>query len=271
MNINRFRFLLPVVAALFLASGCATMDKAYVGTVKAVDPDQARLKQNTRWLNPHPNFRLVSQDKMVVYVRVRDSAGSGLDISRDIRMAMEDLGYQLTRSLDDAQYVMTVDIRYYGENARTDGGAATMAAGVGGAIIGGVVGHQSSRAFEGAAVGGIATGMLFNTLAKRNKVREFDVVIDTRIGERVPGGVHTTRSSDDSSSVRHSSSANMGGHDSGSASGGTTESQQAHFEDDFLYSQNRLVAYVQKLNLSPEEAAPVLQNRLTKALSNILP
>jgi len=264
-------FLLPALAALMLVSGCATMDKAYVGTVKAVDPDQARLKQSSRWLNPHPNFRLVSQDKMVAYVRVRDSAGSGLDISRNIRMALEDFGYRLTRNLDEAQYVMTIDIRYYGENAHADGGAATLAAGVGGAIVGGVVGHQSGRAVEGATVGGIATGLLFNTLANRNKVREFDVVIDTRVGERVPGGVHTSRSSSDSSSVQHSGRSAAGGFDSGSARGNTEETQQAHFEDDFLYSQNRMVASVKKLNLSPEEATPVLQSRLIKALSNILP
>ncbi len=265
------RRIAPAIAALLLATGCATMDAAYVGTVKAVDPDQVKLSQGTRWLNPHPNFRLVNQDKMVVYVRVRDSAGSGLDISRDVRMALEDLGYRITRNIDDAQYILSIDIRYYGENANNDGGRATLTAGVGGAIVGGVVGHQSGRAGEGAAIGGLATGLLFNTLANRNKVREFDVVVDTRVGERIKGGVQTTRRSSDQSSVRHSGSTNRGGMDSGSASGGTEETQTAYIEEDFLYSQNRLVAHVSKLNLQPEEAAPVLQKRLIRALSNILP
>ena len=266
-----FRRIVPVIAVLMLTSGCATMDAAYVGTVKAVDPDQVRLKEGTRWLNPQPNFRLVNQDKMVVYVRVRDSSGSGLDISRDVRMALEDMGYRITHNIDDAQYILNVDIRYYGENASNDGGRATLSAGVGGAIVGGVIGHQSRRAGEGAAVGGLATGLLFNTLANRNKVREFDVVVDTRVGERIPGGVQTTRSSNDQSSVRHSGSVSRGGRDSGSASGGTEETQTAYTKEPFLYSQNRLVVHVSKLNLQPEEAAPVLQKRMIRALSNVLP
>ncbi len=263
--------IVPIVAVLFLANGCATMDAAYVGTIKAVDPDQAKLHQGTRWLNPQPNFRLVSQDKMSVYVRVRDSSGSGLDISRDVRMALEDLGYRQTRNLDDAQYVMSIDLRYYGENSRADGGHATMAAGFGGAIVGGIIGHQSGRTGEGAVIGGLATGMLFNTLAKRNKVREFNVVIDTRVGERIPGGVQTTRRSSDNSNVSHSGRTSVGGADRGSARGGSEESQQAYITEDFLYSQNRLVVFASQLNMQPEVAAPVLKTRMIRALSNVLP
>ncbi|MBI5135740.1 MAG: hypothetical protein HZA24_00225 [Nitrospirae bacterium] len=271
MRIRATFSALAALAAVLLATGCATMDKAYVGTVKAVDPDQLRLKQESRWLNPHPNFRLVGEDKMKVYVRVRDSSGSDLDISREVRMALEDQGYTLTRNLDDAQYVLSADIRYYGENSHVDGGRATMTAGVGGAVIGGIIGKQSNRTTGGAMVGGLVTGLLFDTLAQRNKVREFDVVVDTRIGERVPGGVHTIRRSEDDSSLSHSGRAAAGGGDSGWAAGELEESQRASFEEDFLYSQNRLVVFVQKLNLQPEEAAPVLQERMIRALSNVLP
>lgn len=272
MMANRFQTVLAAVTALFLISGCAALDKAYVGTVKAVDPDQLKLKQETRWLNPQPNFRLVSQDKMVVYVRIRNSSGSTLDISRDVRMAMEDLGYRLTRNIDEAQYILNVDIRYYGENARVDGGKATMAAGVGGAIVGGIIGAQSGHMVGGAAVGAATTGLLFDVAANRNKVREFDLVIDTRIGERVEGGVSTTRRSSDSSAVGHAGSQQRGsGFEGGVSAGGSEETQVAHIEEDFLYSQNRMVAYVSKLNLTPEEAEPVLKERLIRALSNVLP
>jgi hypothetical protein len=262
--------LLAAAAVAFLA-GCAVMDKAYVGTVKAVDPDQAKLKQESRWLNPQPNLRLVSQDKMVAFVRVRDSSGSDLDISSEVKAAIEDLGYTVTRNIDEAQYIINGDIRYYGENARADGGRATMAAGIGGGIVGGVIGHQSGRTGEGAVVGAAATGLLFNTLAQRNKIREFDAVVDVRIGERIEGGVRTTRRAGDEQTMRHSGSAGAGGFDTGSSRGGSEEEQRAVVEEDFLYHQNRLVTYVSKLNLGPEEADPVLRERLVKALSNVLP
>lgn len=265
------RYVLPVFALLFVAGGCATLDRAYVGTVRAVDPDQLRLKEEARWLNPHPNFRLVNQDQMVVFVRIRNSSGSQLDVSREVRMALEDLGYRLTRNVDDAQYIYRLDIRYYGENARADGGRATVAAGVGGAVVGGIIGHQSKSGLEGAGVGAAATGLLFDTLAQRNKVREYDVVVDTRVGERVKGGVETTRRSGDHATVRHSGRSDKGGTDSGWASGGSDDTQAAYVEEDFLYSQNRLVVSARKLNLSPEEAGPALQSRMINALANVLP
>jgi hypothetical protein len=257
--------------ATVLLAGCAAMDKAYVGTVGAVNPDQLKLKQETRWLNPQPNLRLVSQDKMTVFVRIRNSSGSDLDISREVRMALEDLGYRLTRNIDDAQYILNADIRYFGENARADGGRATMAAGVGGGIVGGIIGHQSGRTGEGAVVGALATGLLFDTLANRNKIREFDAVVDVRVGERVEGGVRTTRSSSEDTSMGHSGGSGMGGMDTSSSRASSGEEQRAYSEEDFLYHQNRLVTYVSKLNLTPEEADPALRERLVKALSNVLP
>jgi Enterobacterial TraT complement resistance protein len=271
MRRSRIPVTLLAAVALTFAAGCAMMDKAYVGTVKAVDPDQAKLKQETRWLNPQPNLRMVSQDKMVAFIRVRDSSGSGLDISKEVQQAVEDLGYKVTRNMDDAQYLINADVRYYGENARADGGRATMAAGIGGGIVGGVIGHQSGRTGEGAVVGAVATGLLFDTLAQRNKVREFDAVVDVRIGERTKGGVRTTRRSSDEQVVAHEGSAGAGGMDVGASAGGSEEQQRAVVDEDFLYHQNRLVTYVSKLNLGPEEADPVLKERLVKALSNVLP
>jgi len=272
MNAIPLRTAVALFTALFLAAGCSTLDKAYVGTVKAVDPDQARLRQETRWLNPQPNLRLVNADQMVVFVRVRDSSGSSLDISREVRMALEDLGYRLTRDLAEAQYIINADIRYYGENAESDGGRASLTAGVGGAVIGGIIGHQSGRTGEGATIGGLATGLLFDTLANRNKVREFDVVVDVRVGERIEGGVTTTRKSSDAATLSHSGrSGGPAGIESGYTSGSSDERQQVVMEEDFLYAQNRMVAYVRSLNLAPEEAAPVLRNRMVKALANILP
>jgi hypothetical protein len=270
---TRFRTPVTLLAFTVLAfgAGCAAMDKAYVGTVKAVDPDQAKLKQETRWLNPQPNLRIVGQDKMVAFVRIRDSSGSNLDINHEVQHALEDLGYRITRNIDDAQYILTGDIRYYGENARVDGGRATMAAGIGGGIVGGIIGHQSGRTGEGAVVGAAATGLLFNTLANRNKIREFDAVVDVRIGERVEGGVRTTRRSGDEQTMSHSGSAGMGGFDAGTSRGGSEEEQRAVTNEDFLYHQNRLVTYVSKLNLGPEEADPALKERLVKSLANVLP
>ncbi|MDH5525707.1 MAG: complement resistance protein TraT [Nitrospirota bacterium] len=258
-------------ALVLLIAGCAAVDTAYIGTVGAVDPDKLRLKQETKWLNPQPNLRLVGEKQMVVMLRVRDSSGTGIEITNDLRDALLERGYRVTGNLDDAQYVMNLDLRYYGENATADGGRASMAAGVGGAIAGGVIGHQSHRTGSGAMVGAVAASMLFDVAAQRNKIREYDVVMDVRVGERVEGGVHTTRTTGEDTSVRHSGTFRSGGIESGRGSGGSGETQVYETTEDFLYHQNRLVVFTSRMNLSPEEAQPVLHQRLIRALANTLP
>jgi len=267
---HRHATVLAALATMLLA-GCATMDKAYVGTVGAVDPEQLKLKQETRWLNPQPNMRLVSQDQMTVFVRIKNSSASDLDLSREVRMAVEDMGYKLTRNIDEAQYILSADVRYFGENTRVDGGRATMAAGIGGGVIGGVIGAQHGQTGTGAVVGALASGLLFDTLANRNRVREYDAVVDLRLGERIKGGVRTTRSSSEDQSMSHAGGSTAGGMDRARSGSSSEEEQRAYTDEDFLYHQNRLVSYVSKLNLAPEEADAALKERLVKALANVLP
>jgi hypothetical protein len=71
--------------------------------------------------------------------------------------------------------------------------------------------------------------------------------------------------------VRHSGSFESGGFESGRSRGGSGETQVYQTTEDFLYHQNRLVVFTSRMNLSPDEAQPVLHKRLIRALANTLP
>ena len=75
------RVLVQGIAAVVMLAGvvgCSTMDSAYRGGYKMMDPDKMKLKVATKWLNPMTNIREVGPDKRVVYMRWKNSSGSPL-------------------------------------------------------------------------------------------------------------------------------------------------------------------------------------------------
>jgi hypothetical protein len=62
-----------------------------------------------------------------------------------------------------------------------------------------------------------------------------------------------------------------GGTEGGRSSGETRDQQQVEVTDEFLYHSNRIVASGVKMGLTPEEALPVLGERVSLALGSVLP
>ncbi len=265
---------LGIAAAVlgFLAAGCATTDKMYRGLVKVTNPDAMTLQGGVRWLNPMPNLRPAPPEKRVVYLRWRNTSGSPLpNLQARIQSGLETAGYRVTDNPDAAHYIVEMDARYFGENRRKDGGNAILAGTALGAIPGAVLGHnlgRGGRGRAGAMIGATVGAAIGNILANRNKMVEYDLVVDVRIGERIPGGVKTTLKSKTDNRVSHADSS---GHESSRSRAGSGETQAAQITDSFLYHKNRVVCHVQRMALTPEEALPYLEQRLIPALSSVLP
>lgn len=270
--------ILVTLTVLFVGmavfQGCQPLDQAYVGTKAATDPDKVRLRSSLSWLNPQPNIRPVSANQMVVYLRVRDSSGSGIDLYDAVRDEVEKLGYRVTRNIDEAQYTFNADIRHFGELSEKQydavvGGAAL--GGITGAVIGHNVGNRSSRNV-GALGGAVIGGLIGDAVANRNKMRRIVLVTDVTIGERVETGVETRRRAEGDTSTSHAGGFNVGsGSERGSSSAGSAETQSVEIREDFLYHTNRATASAQKINLTLDEAEPVLVDKLARAVSNALP
>ncbi|NOY79668.1 MAG: hypothetical protein GXP31_01555 [Kiritimatiellaeota bacterium] len=261
-----------MACATFVLGGCRTTDAMYRKTVSVVDPDKTMLQGGVRWMNPQPSLRPVSPDKMVVYLRFKNTSGSPLpNLQSQIKSAFEAAGYRVTRDPNEAQFVVTADARYFGENRSKDAGGSMLAGAVFGAIPGAIIGNNLGRggnAAAGAAAGAVLGAAIGNIMANRNKMIEYDLVVDLRIGERVRGGVRTVRKASESSRVSHADAA---GAEAGRASGGSSEEQRAEVREDFLYHQNRLVGHVTRMALTPEEAVPFLEKRIVAAVGSILP
>lgn len=264
-------------AALILSClalvGCQTADRAYEGTAGVVNPDSTRLQGGVKWLSPpsQMGLRQTPSSDMTVYLRVKNSSGSAVaGLFNSIAEQLRQAGYEVTRNIDDAQYTLLADTRYYGENRKKDGGGAILTgAGLGG-ITGAVIGHnvgdgnRNVGAAAGAAMGAIAG----NIMANRNKMVEIDIVVDIRVGERVEGGVQTETTTDTGAGVSHR---DRSGSETGSGTSGTSQVQKLTRDDDFLYHSNRVVAHAKRMNLTPDQALPYLEERVSAAIGSVLP
>ncbi len=274
------KFLFPFIAFAVsgLLVGCSTMDSGYRSMTRMTNPDKMNLKSDVRWANQQPYLRDVTPDARVVYVRLRNSSASPVeltDLLTELNGNLQVAGYRVTDNVDEANFVLNADIRYFGENAEKELGAGAVAStvigGVTGAVIGGSV--REGRGTTLGAIGGAAAGAgLANVMANRNKLVHLNFIVDTRIGERVKGGVETQRTSTADSEVHHQDRSGIAGMAEGASSkGGTTERQVVSVEDQFLYHQNRWIAHAQKVGLTHDEALPVLLKKLSASLASVLP
>lgn len=249
--------------------GCTTLDSVYQGAVGITDPDSVKLRGDVEWLNPQPDVRF--SNDMTVYLRVRNSSGSEFPVNQlrsQVANEIEDAGYQLVRQPDQAQYVLRVNVRGYGENA-----AAEFSSGAG-AAIGGLIGYHVSSHDEyqaAAGVGGAVVGeVVTNILRNRNKQVRIDLVTDLIVGERIKGGVKTTRTTSDNQQL-HSLQAGKQAGNTGRSRTQSSERQIVEITEDFLNHENRLVASAERLKLTPEEALDFLLVKMVSAISGVLP
>ena len=262
------RYLL-LLSAIWL-SGCTTIDSVYQGTVGMTDPDQVKLRGNVEWLNPQPDLRL--SDEMTLYLRVRNSSGSDFPtatLRAQITEVVQAAGYQIVRQPKQAQYVLRVNVRGYGENAAKD-----LSSGAG-AAIGGLIGYgvSSNDDYKTAAgVGGAVLGeVVTNIMRNRNKQIRIDLVSDVIVGERVEGGVKTTRSTGGNQQLHSTNQSTNSQYNAGSSRNQSSERQTVETTEDFLNHENRLVASAERMKLTPEEALNFLLNKMVSALGGVLP
>jgi len=102
---------------------------------------------------------------------------------------------------------------------------------------------------------------------------EYDLVVDVRIGERIPSKVRTVRKANEGSQTGDSAafSAAGGVNTYGTSGAESSESQQVTLDEDFLYHTNRLGASATRMALTPEMAIQPLSDSLVTALGTILP
>jgi len=261
-------FLLGVIS--IAGSGCQTMTGLY-------DPDKVTLQTEMEWLTPPLNMGLrdVSHKDKIVYLRLRNSSGSPVEgLYEKVAAKLAQAGYQVTQNVDEAHFSLVTDVRYFGETREKDGhkGLLTGAAlgGIGGAVVGHNVG--SGNRDKGALGGAVAGGLIGDALARRNKIITYSLAIDIRIGEKMENGVTTTRTASVGGQVSGDAAAAMGRRtERARDKAGSSQEQRVEVEEEFLYHNNRIVASAKKMNLTVDEAMPVVTGRVSTAIASVLP
>jgi len=280
MNVIRGMKVIFLAGSLALAAvGCSTMDSAYQGGTSMTNPDKMTLRSQVKWMNPMPNLRIPPVNQRAVYVRIKNSSGSPMDmayVNAQVRGAFGVQGYRVTMDPNEAFFVVQGDVRFFGESSTKDGTTGTVGGAIVGGVAGGIAGHaiggNSTGTVVGAAGGALLVGWLMDVLAERNKMVEYDLVVDLNIGERIATKVRTQRSSNQGAELGHSAAVSSGGNtEYGSSSAETGEKQQVDLQEDFLYQKNTMSAAAVKMRMLPAEAFPVLTQKIATSLSEVLP
>lgn len=240
---GRLGIAAAMLAALALMAGCAATTTA----IRYKDLDVQTKMSNTIFLDP------VAANQRTIFVQIRNTSDKPFDIQGEIMSALMAKGYRVVNDPAQAHYILQGNVLAVG---RTDQSALENATGLGfggvaaGAAAGALLG--GSRAWQGAAVGGLAAGAAEVVAGSLVQVVWFAAVTDIQISERVQGAV----SEEFSSTLKQ-----------GSAQ--TYTRQRTASTSNVKKYQTRIASSARKVNLEFMEAEPYLRQGLVQAISGL--
>lgn len=255
--------------AVALFSGCTSF-------YNLVDPGSQELKVDMTWEDELPDIDPVDGERRIVYLDYKDASGSDLpNLKDDIRAAVEECGYKVTRNVKESWFLFTVKVRYFGENRdelSTGTKYGAIAGGVAGAAGGYAIGGNTKGTVVGTAGGAGVGALAGNLLDKHNPLRTYNLVLEVSCGERIPEGFTESTLAN----IRHTGLSSGFGSVEGKARGSYSSNISEKATDlkrkrDFDKQKNVLTISVTKRNLKSEEAYGAAASRLAKALGGIMP
>jgi len=237
-----FKKLLLVVLALGMAS-CASNKLATEKKELRVD---TRLSQSI-FLDP------VDPGQQIIYVKVNNSTGNkDLRLQRAIMGEMVALGYEITNTPSQANFMLQANIRNYTSTVKApDGAGETIVGAVLGGVLGSAIGGGKGQDIS-TALGAVAGGAAGQKFSGRNLDIQYTAEVDVVIAERSNNG---------SVNYRHKQNIQKGE--------GTRVS--ADFTNQSVWKRHnlRLVSKATKINLTEEEATQAIVNDIIGSLSGL--
>ncbi len=286
------RHLDHIGVAMLLAGFVAVASSGCRSVGGLLGSKDAEARSGTVWNVPAPDIPPPAPAKRTAYVSVRNmSDAEQIDIRADVQAAVRESGYTLVDDPTKAQYRLRATIRYFGENEAADegrgmanrmgviGGAATgVAAGVGGAHLARSAGaNRTVTTGVGIGGGALVGSMAGMAIANRMKAREWNLIVDLLLEERLDKPITFTVASDRGvRSDAHSSAYTGRSGVEGQVTGGgardrTTTTGQMERTSDFFPHGMRLTAWARQIGMKENEAVPILQNRLRNVLPRVMP
>lgn len=260
-----------VVALAILASmaSCRTVGRA-IGNA------DANAQSSIHWVVV-PEMDPVDPTGKSVYVRFRNIAGAyEYDFLRsELERAVEERGYEVTRSPGEATFYVDAVLRFFEKNPNVDNGQTLLSAA--GGVAAGAAGWQlagavsDSHVVRGAtavSLGAVASSSIKNRMA----VVEWNLLLDVAIGERMAQAVETSLRNESVGKRSDTTAQNTGYQLSGGADRRSqSREQRVATTSDFFRHEARLLAVARQIGMKREEAVAELSRKIGAALTDLMP
>lgn len=272
---NVVKHSLVALIAVALMSGCTTMSR---GIGKLTANKFAEPRSGTTWVVPPPQLEPPRQDERTVYISYRNISDAQLQLRPLLVQSAKNQGWDVVNRPQNAHYRLRASTRYFGEVEPESGGSSAArnmgvisgaAAGVG---IGAATADATDSGLAGIAVGAGSGGLIAQGMANASKPREWalimDVVLEERLDEEIEVEVSSGSGSSASSGGATSSSrmASGGGSQRTNSSSATTTKTTDYFPHGI-----RLSVWANQMNMTEKEAMPHIEKRVKRVATKMLP
>jgi hypothetical protein len=244
MNRTGMFVILGIVLAVFVLSGCSATRTA----IEHRNLDVQVKMSETIFLDIAGNF------EKTIFVDVRNTSQHEFQINDLLRQALVSKGYEIKENPRDSYYILQANVLYIGKDdpqmllkALYNGYGTPLD----GLIAGGAIGYLANQRVSGVGVGGLlgaGTELVADSLVKNVT---YSMMVDLQISERSDVAVEQTMESDLTQGTS------------------TQIKQTAKSKNDLMRYRTRILSSANKVNLDFEEAQPVLEAVVSRAISGI--
>ena len=247
---------LAVSAAVLLMSGCATSELQ----------TSARMTQSV-FINP------VAKEKRTIFVSTKNTSGAPINLENRMIQALYARGYTIVDNPDNATYVLMTNILFC--NKKSENNVAT------GALMGGAAGAIANSGSNGKsmALAGLGGAVVGGLVGKATEDTIFQMQVDIVIREKAKGKVNASTGTVGGQAGIHdgqkSGTLNSFGGPirdadaSGKMYSNTYSSSSQSYESDYIEHRTMMFAEATKMNLTLSEATPILEDKIAQQVAGL--
>lgn len=249
---------ISMVAVSMLFSSCATTEL-----------QTASKMTQTLFISP------VKQELKTIFISSKNTSGQNINLEASLKNELITKGYKVVDDPEIATYILMTNVLFVDKKQENNASGAALGAGVIGAGVGG---YNSSHAGTMVAAG-VGAAILGGLLGKATEDTIYQMQVDVLVKERNKSSIYTTSSNlAGQAVVRDGQKAGFMNTHSGTikdvnasgklASNMSNEKIQS-YEDEYKEQKTIVYAEATKMDLSLEEATPILEKQIANQISGL--
>jgi len=247
---------LALSAALVFMTGCATSELQ----------TSARMTQSV-FINP------VAKDKRTIFVSTKNTSGAPINLENRMVQALYAKGYTIVDDPEMATYVLMTNILFCNKKSENNVVAGAVMGGAAGAIA------NSGSSGRGMAAAGLGGALVGGLIGKATEDTIFQMQVDIVIREKAKGRVMAnTGNVGGQAGIRDGQRAgtinSFGGpirdaDASGKLYSNTYSSASQSYESDYIEHRTMMFAEATKMDLTLSEATPILEDKIAQQVAGL--